>query len=216
MRVFSNNVRVSAAIGTLALLILGAIGCGPGKTTPHPGQINTLDGDTYDSLTAARAAIATMRSKVQTSYPEYTAQYNQAAAAYGTAYASYVAFRSAPTSDQAQLAMVMQNLTVSVVALEDSFTLAMHADPHVAAARRKKAKQFKAQAKANGLSISDILTELEIAASIAATIPQAQPYAKLAELVLQATSAAVAELGAQDGMPIDLNLIKPMLPIAVK
>jgi hypothetical protein len=63
------------------------------------------------------------------------------------------------------------------------------------------------------VSISDILTELEIAAAVARTIPPAAPYAILAELVIGATSQAVAADTAASGHAIDLTTISPITPI---
>ena len=64
------------------------------------------------------------------------------------------------------------------------------------------------------VSISDILTELQIAAAIARTIAPAAPYALLAELVIGATSQAVAAESAASGRAIDLTTIAPIPAIA--
>ena len=57
---------------------------------------------------------------VSTSYPQYKPAFNQAAAAYELAFDAYATFRSAP-SNQPQVAIAIQNLTVSIVDLENSF-----------------------------------------------------------------------------------------------
>jgi hypothetical protein len=63
------------------------------------------------------------------------------------------------------------------------------------------------------MTVSDILTELETAASIAATIPATQPYSGLAAIVIQAAQDALATFTANVGQPIDLTTIQPIAPI---
>jgi len=63
------------------------------------------------------------------------------------------------------------------------------------------------------VSISDILTELEIAAAVARTIAPAAPYALLAQLVIGATAQAVAAETAASGHAIDLTTISPIAAI---
>jgi hypothetical protein len=86
----------------------------------------------------------------------------------------------------------------------------MQASPANVAQVRAHAKHLRASAKQAGVTVSDILTELEIAAAVAHTIPQAGPYAALAEVVIESTSAALAAEIAAVGQPIDLSLIQPM------
>ena len=64
------------------------------------------------------------------------------------------------------------------------------------------------------VSISDIFTELQIAAAIAQTIPPAAPYAILAQLVIDATRQALAAQTAAASQPIDLSTISPVPAIS--
>jgi hypothetical protein len=206
--------RAPLAAGVVALILFSS-GCGAPPS--HPGQINVLDGSTYDSLTVAHTALATLRPDIVAKYPIYVAEFNAAAASYNTAFQSYVVFRTAPTTNQAQLTMEIANLTVSVVGIENAFSVGMHATPSVVLSTRNKGHHLQARAQANGISISDILTELEIAASIAATIPATQPYSTIAQLVLEATQKAIAAHTANQSQPIDLQTIQPIsaIPVAV-
>jgi hypothetical protein len=106
--------------------------------------------------------------------------------------------------------LAIANLTVSVVGLESSFQSDMNASPAAVANIQGRARKIRATAR---VSISDILTELEIAAAIARTIPPAAPYAILAELVIGATSQAVAAESAASGHAIDLMTIAPIAAI---
>jgi hypothetical protein len=211
MRIFKcgRYLAFSAILGA-ALLFTGC-----GAPSSHPGEINSLDGSTYDSLTAAHAALSTCRIQVSTTYPTYVSEFNQAVSSYAAAYDSYILFRSAPTSNQAQLALEIQNLTISVVALEDAFQAGMKPSPADVAAVHKRAEKILATLKAKkNISISDILTELQIAAGIAETIPGTGPYASLAALVISATNSAISTISANQGQPIDLSTIQPIAPLS--
>jgi hypothetical protein len=195
----------AVALPVLGLLIAG--GCG--TQTSHPNQINAFDGATYDSLLLAHGALTSLEANVKVSYPKYVPIFNQASAAYNAAYAAYADFRVQPAS-QAEVAVMIGNLTVAVVALENVFQSDMQAAPASVADVRKHAKRLRTSAKQAGVTVSDILTELEIAAAVAHTIPQAGPYAALAEMVIESTSAALAAEIAAAGQPIDLSLVQPI------
>jgi len=191
-----------AAVVLPVMSVMFASGCGSQPT--HPNQINAFDGDTFDTLLLAHGALTSLESNVTTSYPKYVPIFNQAAAAYGLAYTTYASFRTSPAT-QAQVTVTMDNLTVAIVALEDAFETDMQASTASIAEIRARAKHVRSSA---GISISDLLTELEIAAAIANTIPQTGPYAKLAQIVIQTTIAALAAESAAVGQPIDLTLIQ--------
>jgi hypothetical protein len=89
----------------------------------------------------------------------------------------------------------------------------MHANSQTMERIRHKAVTLRTQAGRN-VTISDILTELEIAASIAQAIPAGQPYAQLAAVVIEATSQALVAEDATAGQPIDLSTIQPVAPIS--
>jgi hypothetical protein len=195
------------ALPIFSLVFILTTGCG---TQPnHPNQLNAFDGATYDTLTAAHGALGSLRAQISASYPKYVPQFNQAASAYGVAFQAYSLYRT-DQSNQSQLSLTIANLTVSVVALESTFQSDMNASPAAVANVQTRAKKMRASAR---VSISDILTELEIAAAIARTIPPAAPYALLAELVIGTTTQAVAAESAASGYAIDLTTISPIMPI---
>jgi hypothetical protein len=86
----------------------------------------------------------------------------------------------------------------------------MNASPVAVANVQSRARKMRATAR---VSISDILTELEIAAEVARTIAPAAPYALLAQLVIGATKQAVAAETAASGHAIDLTTISPIAAI---
>jgi hypothetical protein len=196
-----------AAVALPVLGILFASGCG--TQTGHPNQINAFDGATYDNLLLAHGALYSLEANVTAGYPKYAPMFNQASASYNAAYAAYSNFRVQPAS-QAEVAVMIGNLTVAIVALENVFQVDMQASPAAVANVRAHAKRARASAKQAGVTISDILTELEIAAAVAHTIPQTGPYAGIAEMVIESTSAALAAEIAAAGQPIDLSLIQPI------
>ncbi len=202
------KIKFRALTGAVIASILFTTAC---NTQPsHPNQVNTFDGASYDSLTVAHAALASLRKQVSATN-QYVSVFNTAAAAYSTAFSDYSLYR-ANQSNQAAVAVDIANLTVTVVALENAFQAAMHVSPETVLKVRAKADRMRAAA-APRVSLSDILTELEIAASIAQTIPAAQPYAMLAAIVIDATRQAVAAQSSASGEPIDLSLIQPIAAI---
>jgi hypothetical protein len=203
-----HNLKLSLfGIATLAVAL--TTGC---NTQPqHPNQLNAFDGATYNSLTLAHAALTSLRVQVPTVAPRYIPTFNQAAAAYELAFNAYAGFRSQPANSVA-VTTEIADLTISIVSLESALTAGMKANPQTAAEIRQKA--FKLRARTGGrVSVPDILTELEIAAAVAETIPAGQPYSQIAMIVIQATGQALAIEEATAGQPIDLNLIAPVLPI---
>jgi hypothetical protein len=185
-----------------------AITTGCSSQPSHPNQLSAFDGATYNSLTAAHAALVSLRSQVAVLYPRYAGIFNEAAAAYDTAFTAYSGFRTAP-ADPAAITVAVNNLTVSIVSMENAFSAGMNADPKTAISVRRKAEGIKAHLQQR-MSISDILTELEIAAAVAQRVPQAQPYAALASMVIDAASAAIAAEETSSGQAIDLSTIQPV------
>ncbi len=200
----------SAAVALPIIAILATCGCG--TTTSHPNQVSAFDGGTYDTLLLAHGALTSLQANVVTSYPKYIPIFNQATAAYGVAYNTYVAFRTAPAT-QSEVSVTINNLTVAIIALENSFQTDMQASPASVAKIRRRANRIRSNVAQDGISVSDLLTELEIASAVAETIPKSGPYAKMAELVIQTTSAALAAETAAAGQPIDLTLIQPWAPL---
>jgi hypothetical protein len=195
----------AAALPVLGILLASACSIQPS----HPNQINAFDGATYDTLLLTHGALTSLEASVTASYPKYAPMFNQAAASYTAAYTAYVGFRIQPAS-QAEVSVMMGNLTVSIIALENALQSGMQASPAKMASVRAHAKRLRTSAKQAGVTISDILTELEIAAAVARTISQTGPYAALAEIVIESTSAALAAEIAAAGQPIDPSLIQPI------
>jgi hypothetical protein len=202
-----NKLKLAVLMLPLFAFFL-ASGCG--SQPAHPNELNAFDGTTYDSLTVAHGALTSLRAKVVSSYPKYAPVFNQAAAAYAAAFNSYSLYRT--TANEADISMALANLTVSVVALENALLNDMHASSVNMVKMRRKANAMRARASAS-VTISDVLTELEIAAAVAKAIPATQPYAALAQIVIDATSQAVAAEAAASGQVIDLSTIQPLAAI---
>lgn len=196
---------------TLSVLVFGSalvfsVGCGPQQQ--HPNQLSTFDGASYDSMTVAHAALISLRTTVGGSYPQYVPGFDQAAASYAIAYNAYAAYRLAPASE-ASAALAISNLTVSIVNLENTLQVDMHVKPNTVQQIRGRALRMRA-AVAPKITISDILTELEIAASVAQTVPGTQPYSTIAAVVIKTTQEALAAYQSASGQPIDLTTIQPV------
>ncbi|MBV9405034.1 MAG: hypothetical protein JO211_06800 [Acidobacteriaceae bacterium] len=206
------KIRLAAFALATTAAVLTTTGC---KSQPdHPNQLNKFDGATYDALTLAHGALTSMSASISGTYPQYTAKFNQAAAAYATAFQGYALYRTAATgANETQVAAAIQNLTASIVVLENAFETDMNVSTETMDRLRKRAAQIRDGAGAN-VSVADILTALEIAASIAETVPSARPYAALAAMVIAATDAALTAESVQTGQPIDLSTIQPVPQIS--
>jgi hypothetical protein len=203
-----SSIKLLLAAPVVAILMYST-GCnGPSK---HPNQINTFDGASYDSLTAAHAALASLRPSVSTIDRQYIVPFNEAAQSYATAFAAYSVFRTSQ-NDQQSLTLAIANLTVSIVSLESTFQGGMKASSAEVQRVRTTAAQVRSRMQ-NRITVSDVLTELEIAASIASTIPATQPYSTLAAIVIKMTQDALAAISTNSGQPIDLTTIQPITPI---
>jgi hypothetical protein len=186
-------------------VVLATSSCG---NQPHPNQINAFDGASYDSLTLAHGALAALRAPIASQYTQYTQVFNQAAATYSAAYDAYSVFRTTPAT-QANVAIAVANLTVSIVTLENALESDMHVPASHVRAIRKQAASIRNAAGSNA-TVADILAELEIAAAIAQGVDPSQPYSGLAVLVIDATNQALAAKTASAGQPIDLSTIQPV------
>jgi hypothetical protein len=197
--------RAAFTVALIALTIM-ITGC---KTQPdHANQINTFDGTTYDSLTVAHAALASFRPQLSTTDTQYVSIFNEAAASYSTAFNSYLLYR-ANQSNQTAVSVNIINLTVSIVSLENAIQTALRVSPETVLRVREKADRMRIAANPR-ITISDILTELEIAAAIVQTLRGTQPYSGLAAIVINATQQALAALDSASGQAIDLSTIQPL------
>jgi hypothetical protein len=200
--------KFKLALSTLVVvaLTISTVAC---NTQPnHPNQINTFDGASYDSLTVAHGALTSFRVQISTSDKQYVSVFNEAATAYATGFNAYSLYR-ATQGNQAAVSVDVANLTVSIVSLEDAIQARLHVSPQAVLQVRAKAAKVRAVASPR-ISISDILTELEIAAAIAQTVPGTQPYSGLAAIVIKATQQALAARSSAPGAPIDLSTIQPI------
>lgn len=203
-----------ASLAALTVMIF-SVGCG---SSTHPNQLNAFDGDAYDTLLTSRAALVTLSAKVKTQYPKYTNAMNTAIASYNAAFASYSTFRTTPTAGTAELATQIGQVTVAIVQLETQIQQDMKPSAEVVMQANLKYGNLRNKYSAHStahISVADILTELEIAAAVAQAIPQASPYAALAQFVIEATSQAVAAMQSASGRLIDLSQIGPiaLLPV---
>jgi len=203
-QMFKKLPFISLAVVSLVL----ALGTGCNTQPPHPNQLNAFDGASYDSLTLAHGALTSLRSQVNTSYPKYAPVFNQAATAYSAAYNAYLLFR-AQSGSQSSVSLEINNLVIAAVALESAFESDMNASAQTIANVRSRAAVIRAHAGKN-VTVSDILTELEVAAAIAETVPAAKPYSAIAVMVIAATSQALAAERASAGQPITLESIQPV------
>lgn len=204
-------MKLIACAATAALLLFSTA-CSPKL---HPDAINTFDSTTYDTFTAAHSALVTLRAQIQTSYPKYETDFNLAAQSYNTALTAYATFRSAPVADTTALAAEIGSVTVSVVSLENAIQADLHVPPAKVSAIRAKAGTIRARtSNPNAITLTDILTELELAATIAEAVPATQPWSTLAAVVIQATDSALTAINAQSGQPINMSTIGPISVIA--
>jgi hypothetical protein len=197
------------SLPSLMLVVCIALATGCGTQTPHPNQLNSFDGASYDSLTLAHGALTSLRAEVAVSYPKYVPVFNEAASSYAAAFNAYALYRTNPAS-QAALTVAIANLTISVVALEDSFQTDLQVSPAAVVEVTRKAGSLRARLAGTNVTVSDILTELEIAAAVARAVPAAAPYAGVASMVIAATSEALTAEATGTGQLIDLTTIQPV------
>lgn len=196
--------RIGLATGFFALITsLFTTGCTPPAV--HPNQFNEFDGAAYDSLTLAHGALTSLRVSVARDFPSYTAHFNDAAEAYNKAVTAYGLYRS--SQQEASVDASLRNLTMALVLLETSLESELRVDGKKAANVRASARHIRARAARAHISVSDLLTELQIAAALAQTVPAAAPYSILARAVVSATSNALEAEQLSSGKPIDLQTI---------
>ncbi len=200
------SFKLVSAAGLAAVLFVCS-GCG-GSQPKHPNQIDPFDGASYDSLTVAHAALISLRSAVSAGRPQYIGPFNDAAQSYATAYSAYALYRVART-DQPALTLAIANLTVSIVSLENALQSDLKPAPANVQRVHASAARLRAQLS-NRITLSEILTELEMASAIASTIPVTEPYSSLAAIVIKMAQDALTAFAASAGQPIDLATIQPI------
>ena len=153
-----------------------------------------------------------IRESVSQDYPMYSSMFNGAAAAYNKAVVGYALYRD--SKQEGSVAANIQDLTMALVLLETTIQGDLHVDPRRTGAVRAQAGKLRSQAAKQHVEVSDILTELEIAASVAQTVLSTQAYSGLAEMVIKATAGALEAEQACSGKPIEMNALGTMAPIA--
>ncbi len=199
---FLTSFRLAAGVLALAAFSL-TTGCTP--PAPHPDQLNSFDGAAYDSLTLAHGALTSLRQSISSEYPTYSHAFNDAAAAYNQTINTYGTYRI--TREELGIDSDLRSLTVALVTLETSLASEFHTTSKQSATVRASARQIRAQATKAHVQVSDILTELEIAMALAQAVPSTNEYARLAQVVVNATSSALAAQGNTAGKPINLQNI---------
>jgi hypothetical protein len=88
----NREVRVTVILAVMAVLL--TIGCQK-KVTPHPNQLNAFDGQAYDSLVSAQAALDEAKGQYASGKlpPTSKAVINDAGAAYESARTGWVYWR---------------------------------------------------------------------------------------------------------------------------
>lgn len=124
--------RIGAPVLLLMLLVL-SFGCAK-KVTPHPNQINSFDGQAYDALTYAQAALDEAKAQYQKgSLPPGSKDIiNAAGAAYETARTSWSTWRDIAqglkagdaTASQAQLQTDIAQMTAAIAKVVQLITSA--------------------------------------------------------------------------------------------
>jgi hypothetical protein len=203
------KLKWATAATSLLLAISITTGCHVQST--HPNQINTFDGAAYDTMTLAHGALTSLRVSIATDFPSYVPEFNKAAETYNAAIVIYSAYRNSQDTELS-LSTVLGNLAVSITGLESVLVSDLHVDAKHSAQVRKAAQKIRARANVH-ITVADVLTELEIAASLAAAVPSTEGYATLAKAIVSATEAALNAEQAVADKPIQLDTIAAITPI---
>jgi len=204
-----SKLKLATAAASLLLATFVTTGCH--VQFSHPNQINAFDGGAYDTLILAHGALTALRTSISADFPRYAPDFNKAADTYNAAVVIYSAYRSSSNA-QPSVSAALGNLAVSITSLESVLVNDLHIDPQRSAQVRKAAAKIRAQANAH-VTVADVLTELEIAASLAAAVPAAEGYADLAKVIVDATGAALVAEQAEADKPIQLDVIAAIAPI---
>ena len=209
-RMIAPKLKWATAAASLLFATLTTTGCH--VQSSHPNQMNVFDGAAYDSMLLAHGALTSLRAGIATDFHQYALEFNQAAAAYNTAVVIYSAYRNS-ANDESSVSAALGNLTVGVTALESALVNDLHVNAQHTAQVREKARKIRARASAH-ITVADILTELEVAESLAALAPSTEEYATLAKVIIDATGAAVNAEQAAANQPIQMSTIAAIMPIS--
>jgi hypothetical protein len=212
-RMMFPKLKLATAAVSLFLATFMTTGCH--LQSSHPNQINTFDGAAYDTMMLAHGALTSLRVSISTDFPNYVPEFNKAVDAYNAAVVIYSAYRSSADA-QPSLSAALGNLAVGITSLESTLVTELRVNEEHSAEVRKAAQKIRARAnRANvQITVADVLTELEIAASLAATVPAGETYAALAKAIINATGAALIMEQAEADKPIQLETIAAIAPIS--
>lgn len=203
------KLKVATAAASLFLAVFTMTGCR--VQLSHPNQVNTFDGAAYDTMVLAHGALTALRANIVKNYPQYAPVFNTAVEAYNATAIVYSNYRNS-AGDEPSVSVALGNLTVGITTLESALVHDLHVDAQHTAQIRAKAQKIRARASAH-LTTADIFTQLEIAASIAALVPTVGQYATLAQIILDATQAAITAEQATADQPIRMDAIAAIAPI---
>ena len=195
-----------------SLLLATFLTTGCRVQSSHPNQANTFDGATYDTMMLAHGALTSLRVGIATDFPHYVPEFNKAVDAYNAAVVVYAAYRNSADTESS-VSGALGNLTVSITSLESALVNDLHVNPQHSAQVRKAAQRIRARASVH-MTVADVLTELEIAASLAALVPSTAEYATLAKVIVNATEAALSAEQAMVNQPIQMDAITAITPIS--
>jgi hypothetical protein len=204
------KLQLATAAASLLLAAFMTTGCH--VQSSHPNQINTFDGAAYDTMALAHGALTSLRVSISTDFPHYAPEFNKAVEAYNTALVIYSAYRSSADT-QPSLSTALSNLAVGITSLESALMTDLRVDEQQSADVRKAAQKTRARANVH-ITVADVLTELEIAASLAATVSANETYAALAKAIINATGAALIMEQTKADKPIQLEIIAAITPIS--
>lgn len=207
-----NRQQLLGLAAVVLALVTGLFTTGCTPPAVHPDQINEFDGATYDSLMLAQGALSSLRTSVATDFASHTSSFNDAAEAYNKAIDVYRLYRI--TQNEANVADTVRDLSLAILLLETTLQTDFHVSAKNEGRIRDNARIIRHRAAQAHVSVSDILTELQIAAAVAQTVAPNSPYSKLAQAVVYATTNAVHAMQTQSGKAIDASLLIPILPIA--
>src|SRR4051812_13735191 len=204
-------------IGTVMVLpaVLFMAGC-PASGI-HPNQLDEFDGKTFDTLFLAHEALTSIRTGIVTRAPQFAPQFDAALHAYLIALEAYTEYRAAPVEDSITLVNhSVSDLSISISELERQFTDVLPVpEPKQIEIRMRMSSKTRSRSiqPRYMLSFADILGALEVAAQIAAQVPQSSAGGNIALLIIHAAQEAEASAQAHASVKIDLNLLMPPLPI---
>lgn len=187
------------------------------QPSTHPNQINEFDGKTYDTLLLTHTALAELREAVRIEHRQFVPAFNSTTHAYNAAYDAYALYRLDPQSGALKVSTLLRDLASNVKLLERALTTPLPVPPVKQEEIRQKARVRKGSMATSRpsyeMSLVDVLTELQVGATIAQNVPVVSPYATIALMIINATKSAVQTSQSHSKKLIDIALLTPIAPI---